>query len=142
MKNKFKSSILAAVLFFTTCCSAQKFVQTKADVKKLQTYEKQFIGKPLKVLLNEIEPKIETAIARSSNSSQASFFNFYFTPKNEYNRFRKQNKFPLTIKVYIKGSFVWDKKGKNSDEWLKWTKEDELQFGDLIVEGIKVYNDK
>lgn len=142
MNSKFKSSILAVALFITTSCYAQKLVQTKADVKKLQTYEKQFIGKPLKALLKEIEPRIETAIARSSNSSQASFFNFYFTPKNEYDRLRKQNKFPLTIKVYIKGNFIWDKKGKTKEEWLKWTKEDELKFGDLIVESIRVYNDK
>ena len=50
------------------------------------------------------------------------------------------DKFPLTIKVYLKGTFIWNI--KPGDDYLKWTKEDEKKYGNLIIEGIRVYNDK
>jgi len=69
------------------------------------------------------------------------FINFYFAPKSEYDKARAQDKFPLTIKVYIKENFEWNRKGKTKDNWLNWTKEDKEKYGKLIIADIKVYNE-
>ena len=116
-------------------------VQETSDAKKLEINKVQFIGKPLKDLLEEIKPKIETALGSPGSNEQAGFFNFYFAPKAEYDKYRAENKFPLTIKVYIKESFDWNRKGKTKEDWLNWTKEDEEKYGNLAISDIKVYNE-
>ena len=122
-------------------CQAQKMVQKTSDAQNLERNKNQFIGKPLKDLLKEIKPKIETALGSPGTNERPGFFNFYFAPKEEYDKYRAQDKFPLTIKVYIKESFEWDRKDKTNDTWLNWTKEDEEKYGDLIIADIKVYNE-
>jgi hypothetical protein len=122
-------------------CHAQKMVQKTNDAKKLEINKNQFIGKPLKDLLKEIKPKIETALGSPGTNERPGFFNLYFASKSEYDNDRAQDKFPLTIKVYIKESFEWDRKDKTKDTWLNWTKEDEEKYGDLIIADIKVYNE-
>jgi hypothetical protein len=97
-------------------------VQKTSDAQNLERNKNQFIGKPLKELLKEIKPKIETALGSPGTNERPGFFNFYFAPKEEYDKYRAQDTFPLTIKVYIKESFEWDRKGKTKDDWLNWTK--------------------
>ena len=128
-------------LAIVSSCQAQEMVQKTSDTKKLEINKNQFIGKPLKELLKEIKPKIETALGSPGTNERPGFFNFYFAPKSEYDKYRAQDKFPLTIKIYIKESFEWDRKDKTKDDWLNWTKEDEEKYGGLIVADIKVYNE-
>ncbi len=141
MKILLKIFTIVFLLVITASCHSQKMVQKTSDAKKLEINKNQFIGKPLNVLLKEVGPKIETVLGSPGSSERPGFFNFYFTPKAEYDQYRAQEKFPLTIKVYIKESFEWNKKGKTSDDWLKWTKDDEEKYGNLIVSDIKVYNE-
>ena len=140
MKILLKIFTIVFLLAITTSCHSQKIVQKTSDAKKLESNKSQFIGRPLKDLLKEIKPKIETALGSPGTSEQAGFFNFYFTPKAEYDKYRAENKFPLTIKVYIKESFDWNRKEKTKDDWLNWTKEDEEKYGNLTIVDIKVYN--
>ncbi|HEV8271234.1 MAG TPA: hypothetical protein VGQ04_07995 [Chitinophagaceae bacterium] len=128
-------------LLGVSSCQAQKMVQKTSDAKKLEINKNQFVGKPLSVLLKEIGPKIETALGSPGTNERAGFFSFYFAPKAEYDKYRSQEKFPLTIKVYIKDSFEWNRKDKTKDSWLNWTKEDEEKYGSLIIADIKVYNE-
>ena len=55
-------------------CSAQKMMQNVADAKKLETNKAKFIGKPLKVLLNQIAPEIKYVYGNPDNKgfSQSS----------------------------------------------------------------------
>jgi len=140
---KFSSQIIAVILLLVIATSsrAQKMVQKTSDARKLEINKNQFIGKPLSILLKEIGPRIETALGSPGTNERPGFFNFYFATKAEYDKYRTQDKFPLTIKVYIKESFEWDKKGKTKEDWLNWTNEDEEKYGDLIVADIKVYNE-
>jgi len=43
-------------------------VKTVSDTKKLETNKSQLIGKPLKNLLREINPKIETALGSAGTN--------------------------------------------------------------------------
>lgn len=139
---KFLTKIVIPIFFtaITVSCYSQQMVQSQQDAKKLEINKEQFIGKPLKDLLKEIKPKIKTALGAPGSSELPSFFNFYFTAKKDYDKYRAKNKFPLTIKVYVKGTFEWDKRGKTKDNWLDWTKQDEERYGDLIIADVKVYN--
>jgi len=139
---KFLSKIFTLLfLLGVSSCQAQKMVQKTSDAKKLEINKNQFVGKPLSILLKEIGPKIETALGSPGTNERPGFFNFYFAPKEEYDKYRAQDKFPLTIKVYIKESFEWNKKGKTKDNWLNWIKDDEEKYGGLIVADVKVYNE-
>lgn len=134
----FFCTLLIAVI---SSCQAQKMVQKTSDAKKLEINKNQFIGKPLSILLKEIAPKIETALGSPGTNERAGYFNFYFASKAEYDKYRAKEKFPLTIKVYIKDSFEWNRRGKTKDSWLNWTKEDEEKYGSLIIADLKVYNE-
>jgi hypothetical protein len=140
MRPLFNIAIFTFSIIISTSCYAQQMVNKTSDTKKLEINKTEFVGKPLKELLKEIGPKIETALGSPSSSEQPGFINFYFTQKKDYDKYRKQNKFPLTLKVYVKGDFDWNKKGKTNEDWLNWTKEDEKKYGELIVLDIKVYN--
>ncbi len=134
-------NLILQIIVPNSFCHGQQIVQNPSEAKKLELNKHQFIGKPLKTLLKEIGPKIETSLGRPGSTERASFINFYFAPKKEYDKYRSQNKFPLTIKVYLKGTFEWDRSNRTKDNLLNWTKEDEEKYGNLIVEGVKVYNE-
>lgn len=137
-----KTILFSFLLIIALSCKAQKLVEKIGDSKKLEINKDRFIGLPLKNLLKEIGPKIELALGSPGSAERASFFNFYFASKKQYDKYRTQNKFPLTIRVYVKSTFRWDKKGKSIDDWLNWTKEDTEKYGDLIITDIKVYNEE
>ena len=140
MQITLKLSMVILFSTFNISCHGQEMVQKSGDAPDLEINKSKFVGKTLKMLLKQIKPKIESAIAREGNSMQIGFFNFYFTPKKDYDKYRSQDKFPLTIKVYVKGSFVWDRRGSTEDTRLNWSLEDEKKYGDLIIVDIKVYS--
>jgi hypothetical protein len=137
-----KTILFSSLLILAFSCKAQKMVQKIDDSKKLEINKDKFIGSPLKDLLKETSPKIETALGSPGSAERPSFFNFYFASKKQYDKYRTQKKFPLTIRVYVKGTFIWDKRGKSIDDWLNWTKEDTEKYGDLIITDIQVYNEE
>lgn len=141
MKKIIKTILLFSQLIIVSSCDAQSMVRTIDDTKKLELNKDQFIGKPLNILLKEIVPRIQTVIGSQGSSETPSFINFYYTQKSDYNKYRSQGKFPLTIKVYLQGNFHWNERASSNKEWYKWTKEDEKEFGSLIVTDIKVYNE-
>lgn len=74
---------------------------SKDDAQKLHPNEKQFIGKPLKVLLAQIAPQIKSAIENPDSKRKESnpMITFYFVDKNEF-RYRngRGETLPLTLK--------------------------------------------
>jgi hypothetical protein len=73
-------------------------VQTPNDAHKLKTNEKQFINKPLKILLKEIKPEIKTYYG---NIGDPSYFSFRFIETEEIKR-RPLEKNSLGLYVYVK----------------------------------------
>jgi hypothetical protein len=127
-------------LVFSISCSAQKMVVKTTDAKKLEINETFFIGKPLKILLAEISPEIKTVSASpADNIVNPSTISFYFVSVEEYYNYRKLDKFPPSIKVYIRGDFDWDRRGLSKEDMLKWTKKDAEKYANLIVGAVRVY---
>ena len=125
--------LLSFFLLSTTSCVAQKMVQRIGDAKELQLNEKQFIGKPLKVLLDQIEPQIKSAIGNPDSKSKETspMIAFYFVDKNEF-RYRKgRGEKPMHISVLLQPAI--DKSYPPLSGANPWTEEQAKAYGDMIV---------
>jgi len=121
-------------------------VQTPKDIILLCQKDEQFIGKPLKSLLEEIKPTIRLVLAREGWIPEvAPLFTFFFTSKQVYDRYRLNGTFPLRLTVYLKEPFKWElekRKGyKDKEHYLDWTKDDEEKYGGLTISAIRVAGD-
>ncbi len=131
MKQLFK---LLSIIFLisTASCHAQKMMQTLSDAKKLEINKDKFIGKPLKVLLDQIGPKIKSAIGDPDDNSktQTKIISFYFVDKKEFfSRDRKGEK-PTSISVILEPAK--EKKLPLSGE-KPWTEEQVKEYGNMII---------
>jgi hypothetical protein len=133
---------LVLVLITNTGCT-QKMVQVPSDAKKLMENKDLFIGKPLKELLNEINPKIKRVIATPSNNIQSYMgnFRFNFMDNEQVNKSRSKNKVPITIVVFVKEYFDWDFHKRPKGKQTVWTSDDVKKYGDLTIVGFRVYGD-
>ncbi|HQV06502.1 MAG: hypothetical protein R2796_03575 [Chitinophagaceae bacterium] len=130
----------AFMVLITSCsCAGQKLVKTAGDAPKLEQHKNMFIGKPLSVLLNEIGPTIKMASAEGARSDgYPGFFYFRFVTRKEGNKLRLAKVRPISIFVYVKEKFVWDKRAKPVADREKWTEEDVNRYKNLTVVGISV----
>lgn len=132
MKQRLKLSIII-LLLAATSCHAQKLIQKVSDTKKLENNKEQFIGKPLKVLLDQIAPKIKSAIGNPDNVSkeQTTTIIFYFVEKKEFVSRDKRKEKPTRIGVVLQKTL-----NKNYPPLLgsnPWTEEQEREYGDMTV---------
>ena len=102
MKQSLSLIILICLLSLTSCI-APKMAQTLNDVKKLEINEQQFIGKPLKVLLKQIKPKIRMALGNLDeiSTTQSPFLLFHFYDKEDFIRRYSKKENPLSIRVVL-----------------------------------------
>jgi hypothetical protein len=140
MKN-YLNLIIVLLSLCNGACHPSRLVQTIEDASKLELNEKKFIGKPLNKLLAAIKPKIEVAVGRPGNKGEANIISFYPISKNEYSRYRMQDKFPPAIRVYLKENFEWDRTHMGVN-WMNWTERDRKKYGVLTVVAIRVDNVK
>ena len=131
MKQLF-SLFTISFLLFAASCKMQKIVQTIADVKKLETHKDKFVGKPLKVLLEQIKPNIKSAIGDPDDISKerTKIITFFFVDKKEFLRRDGIGEKSTSISVVLEPS-------KNKKLPLSgsnpWTKEQVKEYGDMIV---------
>ena len=135
MKNKLQLLVFTLLLINVSCC-AQQLVKSKKDVKKLEENKNQFIGKPLKDLLKEIKPKIESA--SFNNTHIPGYFVFRFISNSERQKSESKNKSPLSIRVFVKEPFEWEFKTRPKGKELEWTIEDAEKYGNLTITAIYV----
>lgn len=131
-----KQIIKLITLFFllsTTSCVGQKMVQRIGDAKKLQLNEKQFIGQPLKVLLAQIAPQINSAIGNPDSKSKETspMIAFYFVDKNEFLKRDGRGEKPTSISIFLKPAI--NKSYPPLSGAKPWTKEQTKAYGDMIV---------
>jgi hypothetical protein len=136
----YKTTVFSFFVVFTICCPAQQMVQLPKDILTVCQKDDQFIGKPLKVLFNEIKPRIILVLFEEGGDERTSHFTFFFTTKEVFNKYRQQNQFPLRITIVFKEPFKWTWEGRNrsKDHYLDWTKEDEEKYGHLTITSIWV----
>lgn len=129
------------LIFFLviTSCHSKKMMRTLNDAKKLEINQKQFIGKPLKALLEQIKPQIKMVSVRESSAETPGAIIFKFVDSEEIKKYNKQGKYPLGITVFLKEPFYFDAKNKPKGKKLSWTEEDTKKYGNLTVTGIRVF---
>lgn len=137
MKQILKLAILIAI-FSTTSCHAQRMVQRTTDARKLEINKKEFIGRPLKVLLSQIGPPIKSAIGNPSetNTNENTFIIFYFVDKKGFIQRDSKGDKPTRIDVILKKT-----PGKNYAPIIPsnpWTDKQTKEYGDMIVLRIRV----
>jgi len=142
MKKLLKLSVLSILLITASSCFGQKIVHKTSDAKKLEVNKAQFIGKPLKVLLAEIEPKIKFVYGNPENrwagAVGGTYLKFHFIDRTEYGKVLKKKAKPLGIVV----NFQLDPKNTHKPlpkEGLKeWTEVNTNEYGDMIITDIRV----
>lgn len=137
MKIPFKL-FLSFLILIASISSKAQLVQKIDDAKKLEISEKQFLDKPLKTLLNEIKPQIKRVLVSPGGGEINSFFVFYFVNDEEYYNFRKENKSPISIRVYTKEIINWGLPDKAKNDWRKWNENDAENYGNLTIRAIRV----
>lgn len=104
---------------------------TVYDAQKLKDNDSLFLDKPLRTLLEEIGPGIVFVSTESHRAHKAlSYIIFKFTSREEQGRYNLAGKRSLSILIFVKENFDWD---KPRDEIFQWTKEDAERLGHLTV---------
>lgn len=118
---------------------AQQLVQTPKDLGLLCRDEEHFIGKPLKILFSELKPEITLVLAEEGGLERAPMLIFFFVTKSIYTNYRKQDKFPIRLRVYLKEPFTWwEGRKRGRENFMVWKKEDETKYEGLTVRAINV----
>jgi hypothetical protein len=136
--------ITAFIIFlFANSCFSQKLVQKESDIQKIKENENLFIGKPLKILLQEIKPPIKRVMAEPSVNihSYVGNFRFNFMDNNMVNSTRAKGQTPITLVVFVKEYFDWDYDKRPKGKETVWTSEDAKKFANLTVVGFRIYGD-
>src|SRR5215212_1362605 len=104
----YKTTFLVFLLVISFCSYSQQIVQTPKDILIVCQKDQQFIGKPLSTLFKEIKPPIRLVLAEGGWSEVAPRFTFFFTSMQVYQKYRREDKFPLRLTVYIRDPFKWE----------------------------------
>lgn len=137
MKIILKTFIILFV-FANISCKAQQMVQTPNDVYKLKANEEQFLSKPLKNLLKEIKPEIQSAFGVKVPKGYPCYFMFSFNSSNELKQKMIEGKF-TGLYVYVKEPVdEWDNGKRPQEIEFEWTKKDVEKYGNFTVIKIQV----
>ncbi|MDQ6610491.1 MAG: hypothetical protein M3Y85_11800 [Bacteroidota bacterium] len=140
MKHFIKILFIVIISSTTGCCYAQKMVTKIRDAKKLEINKEQFIGKPLKFLIDQIGPKIKFAYGNPNNKGESIIgtnIKFYFADETEYWKRHKENQTPTAILVTFKLEPNNTRKPIPVGG-VKWTAELANEYGDMIISRIYV----
>lgn len=110
---------------------AQQLMSTVYDAQKLKDNDSLFLDRPLRTLLKEIGPEIVAVFTDSRRAHKAlSVIIFKFTTREESERYKLAGKRSLSILVFVKENFDWD---KPPGKMTEWTKEDAERLGHLTI---------
>lgn len=125
-------------LFANISCKAQQMVQTQDDIYKLKANEEQFLDKPLKNLLKEIKPEIQSAFGVKVPKGYPCYFMLSFISSKELGQKMTEEKFK-GLYVFVKEPVdEWDNGKRSQETEFKWTKKDVEKYGNFTVVKIQV----
>jgi len=139
--------ILAFAFFYTapSSCCGQKMIQKTGDAKKLELNKEQFIGKPLKILLEQIEPKIKFVYGNPENTwagaTGGTYLKFHFVDRDEYGRKLKKNEKSIGMVINFQLEPNNTRKPLPKNGLKEWTKEDTKEYGDMIITKVRVIDE-
>ena len=136
MKHSFRVFVIVLLLISGYSGYAQPLMQTVHDAQILKDNEPLFVDKPLKTLLKEIGPTIKMVFTDSHKPHHAlSIIIFKFIDKEEQKKYDQAGKRSLSLLVYIKENFDWN---KPKESRLQWTSEDAEKLGNLTIARIGI----
>lgn len=112
--------------------NAQKIMKTIGDAKRLEIKKEKFIGKPLKILLNQIGSKIKSAIGNPDDISKrrTKIITLYFVDKNEILNNERKGKKLTSISVILEPA---KERKQPLSASSPWTGVQEKEYGDMII---------
>jgi len=137
-------NLFVVILFLSFAgCYSQQLMKTVSDANKIKENQSQFINKPMKDLLREINTPIKWVSASPSNNLDFSvgYFVFNFVDAKQKDRLSIENKIPVTIVVYVKEHFDWDFQKRPKGKETVWTSEDVKKYENLTIVGFRVYGE-
>ncbi len=141
MKRLFNLSIIILLLSVTSC-HAQKIMRTVNDAKKLEINQNKFVGKTLKVFLDEIGPKIKSALGepdnKSRNSISGTYIKLFFVDRDEARKRYNKNEESTGITVWFQLEQNKTRKPIPVGGLNISSKELEKEYGDMIIQKIYV----
>lgn len=136
MKHSLPVILIILLVISGYSSPAQPLMQTVQDVQKIKDSAHPFVDKPLKKLLKEIGPEIKMVFTDSHRPHKAlSVIIFKFIDREEQLKYDQAGKRSLSMLVFIKENFDWNKSGPTS---LQWITEDAERLGNLTIAKIGV----
>jgi hypothetical protein len=110
------------------------------DLLLICAKDEQFIGQPLSVLFKEFKSSIKLVFPEGGHQERLAHFTFFFSSKKVFDKYQRQDKFPIHITVFLKETFKWTWEGRDRslEHYLDWLKEDEEKYSNLTIVGIRV----
>lgn len=131
---------ISLLLLITISCKAQ-LVHTIYDLKNLEINKNEFIGKPLKDLLQQIKPEIKRVrVIPGSSESLSTIYLSLLSDSGFHNIYSKTGKRPAEVCIRLKEHNFkwWNPSNRPQNHRFDWTKNDEKEFGKLTVEDIRI----
>ena len=138
MKYLYKGYLLACLILFSYGSYCQQKMQKKKDIYLICKNDNEFLGKPLHVLLDEINPLIKMVIVEGGWRERSPHISFFFMPRNEYQKCINMNKSPIRITVFLRDIFEWSMEKRTKAYYWEWTNQDKENLGYNIVTLISV----
>lgn len=129
-------NLFVVILFLSFAgCYSQQIIKTVS--------QSQFINKPMKDLLREINTPIKWVNATPSDNFnfRVGYFIFNFVEAKQKEKLNIENKIPVTIVVYVKEYFDWDFQKRPKGKETVWTSEDVKKYENLTIVGFRVYGE-
>ena len=130
------------LFLFSAASCHYKMVRSISESKKLEINQKEFIGRPLKVLLKEIRPQIKFAYGNPDNNSSnivgGTFIKFFFVDRNERISKINRDEKPIGITVQFQLESHNSRKPISREGLTTWGKEQVKEYGDMIITRIFV----
>lgn len=142
IKNVHKALLVIIILFSFIACS-QIPMKSLNDAKTIEINKKDFIGKPLSFLLQNINVEIKSIIPTpNKNRNQINRISFLFVSKSYYKNSATKNianrPTRITVNFNQNGDLLGERCTYDKPSCSEWTKQDEKNLGDLIVYDIYV----
>ena len=137
--------ILQIILISIASCQAPKLVGNIQEAKKLEVNKEKFIGRPLKELLSEIEPKIKLVFGNPENKtghvSGGTSMSFYFVEKTEAKKIDGSGGTPIHITIQFELEPSNKRRPFPEGGLNKWTKKETMEYGSMIIRKFRVYGE-
>lgn len=141
MKKLLKTFAIASLLITNMAC-AQTFVKSVNDAKKLEINKKEFVGKSLNYFLKHVNIDIKSVRPTpNKNLNEINRISFLFVPYNNYrNDSRDITQKPTSVTVVFNqnSDLVGERCRFDIPGCTEWTKNDQKNIGNLIVDDIYV----